>query len=108
MYLARRDYSLTAHHGDKTVYQRTARLDEFASIDVVSLNTLMYNRYSAVDINLSPTTRHNACMAMLALTVPGLLPPAAAERLEEVFAMAAEDDDRYVMRCGHRESYEPT
>jgi hypothetical protein len=35
---------------------------------------------------------------MLALTPPGLLPPAAADRLEGVFAMAAEDDDRYVMR----------
>eukprot|EP01043_Picozoa_sp_COSAG02_P049009 COSAG02_NODE_4880_length_4868_cov_3.239463_3_plen_62_part_00 len=59
---------------------------------------MVFYRYSAVDINLGPTTRHNACMAMLALTPPGLLPPAAADRLEGVFAMAAEDDDRYVMR----------
>jgi hypothetical protein len=43
---------------------------------------------------------HNACMSMLALTPPGLLPPAAAAQLEGVFAAASEDDDRYVMSAG--------
>lgn len=68
--------------------------------NVVQFNCGLHSdRYCAVDINLSPTTRHNACMAMLALTSPGLLPPADVESLEQLFAQAAEDDDRYVMRC---------
>jgi hypothetical protein len=65
-------------------------------VDVLALAS----KYSAVDINLGPTTRHNACMSMLALTPPGLLPPDAAAQLEGVFAAAAEDDDRYVMSVG--------
>ena len=39
-------------------------------------------------------------MSMLALTPPGLLPEDSAAELEATFAIASEDNDRYVMAVG--------
>ena len=49
---------------------------------------------TGLQINLGPTTRQNAMMSMLALTVPSLLPVDAAAQLEAALASASEDDDR--------------
>ena len=52
------------------------------------------NNGACLQINLGPTTRQNAMMSMLALTVPSLLPVDAAAQLEAALATASEDDDR--------------
>ena len=92
--------------------------DVAGCVDILALG----KTYVAVDINLGPTTRRkyspapapqlhvrddsgserlrvfidNACMSMLALTPPGLLPEDSAVELEAMFATSSEDDDRCV------------
>ena len=75
---------------------------KYSAVDVRSLTLLPHilslktpqNNGACLQINLGPTTRQNAMMSMLALTVPSLLPVDAAAQLEAALATASEDDDR--------------
>ena len=75
---------------------------KYSAVDVRSLTLLPHilslktpqNNGACLQINLGPTTRQNAMMSMLALTVPSLLPVDAAAQLEAALASASEDDDR--------------